>query len=121
MAKLDNYECDGQMELLPLIKEPEKQGIEQHIPFGKKNAVTRQFLCIATGMSDRKVRAEIAKDRREHPILNLSDEKGYYRPTIGEYMEAKQFYRQEQARAKSIFWSLFGLKKWLRKHGGVVK
>ena len=104
--KLDNYECDGQMELLPLIKEPEKQGIEQHIPFGKKNAVTRQFLCIATGMSDRKVRAEIAKASR---------------PTIGEYMEAKQFYRQEQARAKSIFWSLFGLKKWLRKHGGVVK
>lgn len=118
--KLDKYECDGQMEIFDSVRGTEKQGIEQYIPFGKENAVSREYLSIATGMSDRKVRLQIAQARREHPILNLSDGKGYYRPTVEEYLEAKQFYHQEIARAKSIFWSLFGLKRWFRKYQGMV-
>ncbi len=120
MGKFKKYECDGQLEFLPHTKEKIQPGIEQYIPFGKENAVSRQYLSIATGMSDRKVRMQIAQARRDYPILNLSDGKGYYRPTAEEYLEAKQFYHQEIARAKSIFWSLFGLKRWLRKYQSMV-
>lgn len=116
MGKLDKYECDGQMEIFTFLKKKEKPGIEQYIPFRKANAVTREYLSMLTGLKDRKVRMLIALARREHPILNLSDGKGYYRPTIEEYLEAKQFYNQEMARVKSILWSLFGLRKWLRKY-----
>ena len=121
MRKLDKYECDGQMEIFTFLKKKEEPGIEQYIPFGKENAVTREYLSAATGLKDRKVRMLIALARREHPILNLSDGKGYYRPTVEEYLEAKQFYNQETARAKSIFWSLHGLKKWLRKYKGMAR
>lgn len=120
MGKLDNYECDGQMEFFSYMNEKGELGIEQYIPFRKENAVTREYLSAVTGLKDRKVRMLIAQARREYPILNLSDGKGYYRPTVEEYLEAKQFYHQEVARAKSIFWSLLGLKKWLRKYQDMV-
>ena len=81
----------------------------------KKKAVTRTELCIMTGLSDRKVRWLISKARREHPILNLQDSEGYFRPTIQEYLDAKQFYKQEHNRAMSILWSLAGLKKWIKE------
>ena len=121
MGKLDKYECDGQMEIFTFLKKKEEPGIEQYIPCGKENAVTRKYLSAVTGLKDRKVRMLIALERREHPILNLSDGKGYYRPTVEEYLEARQFYNQETARAKSIFWSLHGLKKWLRKYKGMAR
>lgn len=120
MAKLDKYECDGQMDFFTASQREKEPGIEALIPFGKECAVTRQYLCAVTGLKDRKVRMQIAQARREYPILNLSDGNGYYRPTFAEYMEAKQFYRQERARAKSIFWSLSGLKKWLKANGGCL-
>lgn len=88
--------------------------IEDYIPFGKENAVSRKQLVNVTGFTDRKVRYLISKARREHPIINLSDGSGYYRPTIEEYMEAKHFYKQERCRALSILWSLSGIKKWIR-------
>ena len=91
--------------------------IEDYIPFGKENAVSRNYLVTVTGFTDRKVRYLISKARREHPIINLSDGTGYYRPTIEEYIEAKHFYKQERCRALSILWSLAGIKKWLKDVG----
>lgn len=89
--------------------------IEEFIPFGKENAITREHLAEVAGLSDREMRRLIAKARREHPILNHQSGDGYYRPTIKEYMEAKAFYKQETHRAKMIFWSIFGLRKWLKE------
>lgn len=91
--------------------------IEDLIPYGKANAVSRKYLVSVTGLTDRKVRYLIAKARREYPIINLSDGTGYYRPTIEEYIEAKHFYKQERCRALSILWSLAGIKKWLKDVG----
>lgn len=91
--------------------------IEDLIPYGKANSVSRNYLVTVTGLTDRKVRMLIAKARREHPIINLSDGSGYYRPTIEEYIEAKHFYKQERCRALSILWSLAGIKKWLKDVG----
>lgn len=94
--------------------------IEEYIGFGKDNAVTRDELKALTAMSDRKVRREIEKARTNGVIiLNLSDGKGYYRPTIAEYEDAMHEYRQERKRAMKILVNNRELYKWLEdvKHG----
>ena len=45
--------------------------IMDKIPVGHENAVTRQQLCISTGMNDRRIRKAIAETRRETIILNM--------------------------------------------------
>lgn len=90
--------------------------IEDYIPYGKDKAVTRQELSIITGLNDRQLRKCISVARREHPILNLQNGKGYYMPTVGAWLEAEEFLKQETKRARSIFWGLRGTRKWLKKH-----
>ena len=88
----------------------ENINIVDYIPKGKKNAVTRAQLRIATGLSDRKVRDAIADARRHTPIINDQSGRGYYIPTAEELPEAHKCLEQEKRRAKSIFWSLKALK-----------
>ena len=79
------------------------------IPVGHENAVTRQQLCISTGMNDRRIRKAIAEARRENIILNLQDGNGYYIPNMEDDVdkaELKKFVKQEEHRLKSIGWSL---------------
>lgn len=83
--------------------------ITQFIPVGHQNAVTRQMLCMLTGMSDRQVRDMIADARRDTPILNVQNGFGYYIPDINDpvdKMELNRFVQQETHRLKSIGWSL---------------
>ena len=72
------------------------------IPEGKENAVTREYLCSVTGFPDRKIRDEIARARLDCAILNLSDGKGYYRPTKDDYADLRRYKKQEENRIRSI-------------------
>lgn len=75
--------------------------IERFIPEGRENAVTRQQLCIATGLPDRTVRECIEQARRRGVIIiNKQDGAGYYR--TDDPAEIKRQYRQNDRRAKSI-------------------
>lgn len=79
------------------------------IPVGHENAVTRQQLCISTGMNDRRIRKAIAEARRENIIMNMQDGNGYYIPNMEDDVdkaELKKFVKQEEHRLKSIGWSL---------------
>lgn len=68
---------------------------------GKQNAIPGSRLCELTGLSDRKVRAEIETLRREgHIIVNLQDGNGYFIPT--EIEDIRRQYIQNDRRAKSI-------------------
>lgn len=78
--------------------------IVDYIPIGSENAISRQSLCIITGMSDRKVRKAISQARRNTCICNSQDGKGYYIPDC--LRDARQFLKQESSRAKSIFGAL---------------
>lgn len=83
--------------------------IVDYIPVGHQNAVTRKKLCILTGLSDRKVRDLIADARRETPIINQQDSKGYYIPDTGNIIDMcalRRYVKQEEHRLKSIGWSL---------------
>lgn len=86
--------------------------IADHIPYGKKNAVTREYLCNVTGLKDRDVREMISKERRNTPIL--SSGKGYFQPTEDETAEVAKWVIQESKRARSIFWSMWGAKAYLK-------
>ena len=89
--------------------------IRDFIPIGKKNAIKRQELRRRYGASDRCVREQIALKRRETPIINDQSGNGYYIPSEEDLEDAKRFLKQEEARAKSIFWSIRGLRKWIKE------
>lgn len=88
--------------------------IVQYIPTGRENAISRKQLMILTGLSDRKIRAEIHNARRENVILNLQDGSGYYLPDMdseADVAEIRRFVNQETNRLKSIGWSLYAARK----------
>ena len=50
-----------------------------YIGIGAANAVSKQDLCVATGLSEREVRRRIATERDKGvPIVSSSHRKGYY-------------------------------------------
>ena len=85
------------------------------IPYGKNNATTRTRLCELTKLSDRKIRDMIADARRDNAIINTQDGKGYYRPLPTDKKQVEQYIKQEQHRAKAIFYSLKGASEWLKR------
>ncbi len=87
--------------------------IEELIPCGKVNAVSREWLAGATGMTDREVRREIANAREERKvvILSRSDGAGYYRPLPEDADDLNLFVRREKARALSILKGLTAAKR----------
>lgn len=80
------------------------------IPKGHKNAISRQNLCIKTGLKDRVVRALIEEARRETIIISNNDGSGYWLfpddPTPEEKQMLYKFVKQQESRAKSIFYAL---------------
>lgn len=92
--------------------------ILEFIPFGRENAVTTRKLTEITGIkSSRKIRNLISQERRNTAILNLQDGKGYFRPTDEEIKLVERFKKQEQSRAKKIFWSLRGCNEFIKEKG----
>lgn len=77
--------------------------IENFIPTGHKNAVTRAQLVILTGQNDRKNRRQIEDAiKRGIPIVNNGD--GYFRPDKSDKEDmrlARLYYMTETARIKA--------------------
>lgn len=90
--------------------------IAEYISIGHDNAVTLIDLKRATGIKDsRVIREMISQARHTYPILNMQDGKGYFLPIPGEEDHLVRAYlKQEQHRAKSIFWSLHGCRDYLK-------
>ena len=88
--------------------------IIEYIPCGYENAITRENLCCITGLTDRKVRELIFQARRETPIINLQDGKGYFIPLEEDKKYVEKFVEQETARLKSIGWALKSARGFLK-------
>ena len=91
--------------------------IVDYMPTGRKNAITRKELCRITGLSDRQAREHISQARRNTPIINLQDGDGYFIPDPsdnGDMNLLKRYVRQEEARLKSIGWSLKAARKIMK-------
>lgn len=87
------------------------------IPFGKENAVTREYLAAKTGLPDRQVRKAIEEIRRNHIVLNDQDGKGYYRSY--DLDDIERFYRQERARALAVLYRMRPMRTLLRGGGRI--
>ena len=89
--------------------------ILDYIPFGRENAISRQRLMQLTGLPDRENRELIQKARRDTPIINIQRGEGYFRPLVEERDLVEKWLKQEESRAKSVFWSSRGAKKFLNE------
>lgn len=91
--------------------------IVEYIPVGHAHAVSRKSLSIQTGLSDRKVRREIAHAGEKHAILNMQDSAGYYRPDMTDPHDVEAcylFFLQERSRIRSIAASMRGVSEALK-------
>lgn len=101
----------------------QEHSIVDLIPIGRENAISRNLLvqlCVQNGLideslsvsgKDRLMRRLIEHARIDYTILNLSDGRGYYRPSKEDLMELQKYIRQEESRAKSTFKNLSMAKK----------
>ena len=84
--------------------------IIDYIPQGYKNAISRRSLCNLTGLNDRVVRGLIEEARQETIIISNNDGSGYWlypkEPTEHEKLLLNRFVKQQESRAKSIFYAL---------------
>jgi hypothetical protein len=87
--------------------------IIDYIPIGRENAISRRMLCNITGLSDRMMRHEIERARKQYAILNSQDGSGYFLPSTEEKPLVERWIRQERHRSKQIGNSTLGAEKWL--------
>ena len=74
----------GQIELEDYLRSLQKESLNilDYIKIGRENAITRSELSKQIGISDRQVRDLIHYARRDTPILNMQDGKGYFIPDM---------------------------------------
>lgn len=75
--------------------------LEDYINVGHENAVSREYLCKVTGMTDRILRKTI--EESDLPIINMGY--GYYIPDMEnevDAFEARKYVTQELARINTI-------------------
>ncbi len=83
--------------------------ILDYIRTGHDRVITRAELSDLTGIDDRTIRDMIHYARRDIPILNMQDGRGYFVPDMNileERMMLMKYIRQEESRLKSIGWAL---------------
>lgn len=96
--------------------------ILDYIPVGHRNAITREQLMIATGLSDRKIRDLIEKEcTREHPILNMQDGKGYFQPSVDEMYLVRLYRARENHRTIKTRRKVSELDGYLKKQSNEVE
>lgn len=112
----------GQIELEDYLKSINRESLNilDYIPTGRMNAITRHALAIRTGISDRQVRDLIHYARRDIPIPNMQDGRGYFIPNMNDDVEREllaAYVRQEEKRLKSIGWALASARQTCRNCG----
>lgn len=87
--------------------------ILEFIPYGKTDKpITREALCILTGLDDRRVRDAISMAKKDYPIINVG--KGYYIPDDPDDPNLKAYIIKETHRIREI-------SKGLRKHKALYR
>ena len=83
-------------------EQKQKTSIFDLLPVGAENAVSRRELSALTGIEDRQLRRQIAKERRAGVLILSSSESngGYYRAASRE--ELQRYVRSMQSRSKEI-------------------
>ena len=77
--------------------------IENYIPFGYKNRISREKLVSDTRMSDRKIRKEMEEALLIRGTLIINIDNGYFRPdgSLEDRQKAKAYLLREMVRTSS--------------------
>ena len=77
--------------------------IENYIPFGYANRISREKLVADTRLSDRKIRKELEEALLQRDTLIINIDNGYFRPdgSLEDRQKAKTYLFREQARTIS--------------------
>lgn len=87
-----------------------------HVPFGRKNAISRAGLAEKLGLSDRKMREAVEQARASGlMICNNEDGSGYYQTTDLDELYIQ--YKRDTARAMSIMKRRKPMRKLLKEAG----
>ena len=91
------------------------------IPFGAENAISRAELAEKSGMSDRRMRLEIQR-QRDNGELILNDQRGggYYRVGTDDLDALHRQYKQDTARAMAILKRRKAMREILKAAGRAV-
>lgn len=90
--------------------------LSEIIPEGEDNAVTRTYLTIKLGLSDREVRKAIEAARADGLLIcNAQDGRGYFQTKDVAFLKAQ--YRQDTARAMAILKRRKPLRDYLKAQG----
>lgn len=92
--------------------------IEDYIPTGRENAVSRAELALRTGLPDRTNRREIEKARRKMIPILASDDGGYY--ITYDVAEIERFLRKIDARERALFYTFEPLRNLVRMKKGIT-
>lgn len=96
--------------------------IIDYIPKGSENAISRTSLCMKTGLKDRVVRNLIEEARRNTIIISNNDGSGYWiypdDPTDEEKLMLERYVKQQESRAKSIFYALYPARMMVKEGAG---
>ena len=89
--------------------------IREYIPKGQENAISKKNLCRRTGLSDRELRAVIARANQETgvPIICLLDGRGYFLPLPSERELVREYIWSETSRISNINRKIHKMRKWL--------
>lgn len=94
--------------------------IAEIIPTGYESRVSREWLVIMTGMSDRTIRQMI--EASEMPIVNIDD--GYFVPDMRSQKDRafmKYYYARESKRARSVMRKLDKFRNYMNTMEGQME
>lgn len=91
------------------------------IPFGAENAINRAELAEKSGMTDRRMRLAIQRERDNGELI-LNDQRGngYYRATADDLDAIYRQYKQDTARAMAILKRRKAMREILKAAGRAV-
>ena len=96
------------------------KSITDYLGKGKESAITRDDLCAAVGMTDRRMRKELELAQANGALIaNEQDGSGYYIPTTER--ELLSAYKREYGRAMSVLVKLKFIRRELKRCGVNVR
>lgn len=95
--------------------------ISMMIPSGKDNAIRKSDLIRLYGSSDRVTRDAVSRLKKQELVISCPDGTGYFKPTVKDIAEVKDYYRRERSRAMDILKNLKLVGAWLDdvEHGRI--
>lgn len=87
--------------------------VAEMIPVGRDNAIPRAQLISLLGTDDRNTRNAVSQLKKTEVVISCADGSGYFKPSVEDIAEVKDYYRREHNRAMDILKGLKLVGAWI--------